>query len=348
MSRMTAAKAITSRLACLLACVLVAFAGVDSARAQEGAPACTGQDLVPAFKRDFADQYAAIVAESEKVENAEGLFWKIEKAGVPPSHLFGTVHLTDPRVVEPPAVVEAARARADVVALEVPQVSREEIAAAMASLSDRMMITDGRPISKLLPAETVERLWKLLAARGIPVLGSDYLKPWVLFISLALPACETARQAAGLNPLDAVIGLAARRDGQRLVGLETVAEQISAIESFSHDLQLRLITDVIAFADRLDDFQETMIGLYRQERVAVILPLWTHWTNTDISDPVFAEFMRILIEKRNLVMRDRALPLLETGNAFIAVGALHLPFKTGLVELFREAGYTVTRVPLGQ
>ena len=44
-------------------------------------------------------------------------------------------------------------------------------------------------------------------------------------------------------------------------------------------------------------------------------------------------------------MRDKALGYLaEGGNAFIAVGGLHLPGKQGLVTLLREAGYTVTAV----
>jgi hypothetical protein len=43
-------------------------------------------------------------------------------------------------------------------------------------------------------------------------------------------------------------------------------------------------------------------------------------------------------------MRDAATPMLEKGNAFIAVGALHLPGETGLVSLLRERGYTVSPV----
>jgi uncharacterized protein YbaP (TraB family) len=35
-------------------------------------------------------------------------------------------------------------------------------------------------------------------------------------------------------------------------------------------------------------------------------------------------------------------PHLAEGGAFIAVGALHLPGRHGLVALLREAGYTVT------
>ncbi len=41
-------------------------------------------------------------------------------------------------------------------------------------------------------------------------------------------------------------------------------------------------------------------------------------------------------------MEPTAEPLLEEGGLFIAVGALHLPGKKGLVALLREAGYTVT------
>jgi uncharacterized protein YbaP (TraB family) len=37
-------------------------------------------------------------------------------------------------------------------------------------------------------------------------------------------------------------------------------------------------------------------------------------------------------------------PHLDKGGAYIAVGALHLPGKSGLIELLRAAGYTVTAV----
>lgn len=43
-------------------------------------------------------------------------------------------------------------------------------------------------------------------------------------------------------------------------------------------------------------------------------------------------------------MLSVAEPLLTQGGAFIAVGALHLPGKQGLVALLRQAGYAVTAV----
>ncbi len=49
-----------------------------------------------------------------------------------------------------------------------------------------------------------------------------------------------------------------------------------------------------------------------------------------------------MINARNKLMAERAEPILARGNAFIAVGGLHLPGNEGLVEKFRQAGYTVT------
>jgi uncharacterized protein YbaP (TraB family) len=40
-------------------------------------------------------------------------------------------------------------------------------------------------------------------------------------------------------------------------------------------------------------------------------------------------------------MRDRALSFLRRGGAFIAVGAVHLPGKEGLLALFEKEGYHV-------
>jgi uncharacterized protein YbaP (TraB family) len=61
-------------------------------------------------------------------------------------------------------------------------------------------------------------------------------------------------------------------------------------------------------------------------------------------DAGYAAFEEAMITGRNRTMADKAAPLLDRGSAFMAVGALHLPGPTGLIELFRTAGYTVTAV----
>ena len=55
-------------------------------------------------------------------------------------------------------------------------------------------------------------------------------------------------------------------------------------------------------------------------------------------------FKDILMTKRNLRMSERALPLIEQGNSFIAIGAAHLVDDSGLVEQLRKQGYQVSPI----
>ncbi len=101
----------------------------------------------------------------------------------------------------------------------------------------------------------------------------------------------------------------------------------------------------VRFYDRIDDVMETMIQLYLQRELGAIWPLQIALAEkVGVRANAFDAAEQSLLVARNRGMRDKALELLAEGNAFIAVGGLHLPGKHGLVALFREAGYTVTPV----
>ncbi len=87
-----------------------------------------------------------------------------------------------------------------------------------------------------------------------------------------------------------------------------------------------------------------MLQLYRESRPAEVLPI--AGVIGDMSEDERTaqdEFVRLLLTDRNATMADRAAPLLKEGGAFIAVGALHLPGKGGLIERFRALGFTVAK-----
>jgi len=94
-----------------------------------------------------------------------------------------------------------------------------------------------------------------------------------------------------------------------------------------------------------DDIYATMLKLYRESRPAEILPIADVVGDmSEVEREAQDEFMRLLLIGRNATMAERAAPLLAEGGAFIAVGALHLPGKDGLIERFRASGYKVTKV----
>ena len=98
-----------------------------------------------------------------------------------------------------------------------------------------------------------------------------------------------------------------------------------------------------------DDLYATMLRLYRESRPAEILPVSDAMGGLSTAErSAQDEFMRVLLVDRNAVMAERAAPLIASGGAFIAVGALHLTGKDGLIERFRVDGYAVScgRAPL--
>jgi uncharacterized protein YbaP (TraB family) len=62
------------------------------------------------------------------------------------------------------------------------------------------------------------------------------------------------------------------------------------------------------------------------------------------TEATWLSFKSLLLDTRNQRMAERAVPFIAEGNAIIAVGALHLPGETGLVQFLRDRGYKVTAV----
>lgn len=326
----------------LLAFAAMLVAAVDVARAEP--VACTGKDMLAELQQADPSKYAAVEAEAAKVENGEGLLWKVEKAGVAPSFLFGTMHVTDPRVTTLTPAAQAAYDTAGTVVIETTEVlDRNKMMASLMQKPDLMMFTDKTTLASLLPANEVDFVNKALEARGIPPYSVSKMKPWVITGMLALPVCETLRQNAGASVLDVKLGQDANAKGKKLEGLETAAEQLEAMASLPIELHIRGLIDTLKVGDRINDANETMILLYVSGEIGTIWPLFRATLPGGQSD---VEFEKTMITARNHTMAERAGPILDAGSAFIAVGAMHLPGTEGLVELLRRAGYTVSRADL--
>jgi uncharacterized protein len=313
---------------------------VSQARAEIAT--CAGRDLLAQIETGEPDTYARLQAEAAAVPNGAGLLWKVEKPGVEPSWLFGTMHLTDPRVTDLTEAASAAYESAATVVIETTDIlDQSKMMAAMLERPDLMMYTDGTTLTSSLPPEKAKIIEDALSARGIPPASVARMKPWMLAATLSIPACETARKAAGLPILDVKLAEDAKADGKPVAGLETMIGQLDAMASLPLDMHIDGLIATLDLGDRIRDIFETMIVLYEREEVGMIWPLFRAVLPQGDAD-AYEAFEIVMIDARNATMRDRAIPLLDAGSAFIAVGALHLPGEHGLVEMLRKAGYTVT------
>jgi len=287
--------------------------------------------------------HSKITDEAAKIENGEALLWKIEKAGIPDSYLFGTIHMADTRVTALPDKVRNAFTASKTVAVEVANMSDEGMLAAMTKVPALLAYTDGTTLpAQLTPAE-FDQVQKLTTKVGMPAEAAPVLRPWLISMLLAISDCNRAQLEAGKKALDSILESEAKKNGAAVVGLETVEDQLSAMASIPNDKQILILKAGLAYADRTDDMIETLVQLYLQRKIAATMPFQLMLAEkVGVPASAYDDFMKILVSDRNIKMRDGATPLLEKGNVFIAVGSLHLPGKTGLVSLLRDAGYHVT------
>ncbi len=306
--------------------------------------ACTGNDVLAEIEKSDPAGHARIVAAAKATPNAKGLLWRIEKAALAPSYLFGTIHLTDDRVHNfSPAMKEALNG-AKRLALEV-DMSAEGMMQAMQDIGTLAQYGGGQSLKTELPASEYAALQEMLKKRGLPAGSADGTRPWMLFLTLATPACEQLRQAQGLKALDFRLAEDAKARGIPVVGLETLESQFRALASISTWSQLTLLVSSARPGLSAEDGLETMVRGYLRRDLGFLWPL-QHYLYEKASLPRSAveEFESVLVTRRNYTMRDAALPLLTEGGLFIGVGAAHLPGSDGLVELLRKAGYAVTAI----
>jgi uncharacterized protein len=303
--------------------------------------ACRGRDL--AYVEGLA---AAEAARASDLVNADGLMWRVDMPNLAPSYLFGTIHSTDESAVEIARRAAELIRGAKVVATElggpIDSIEKANIAATMlAAALDR----DHDTFEGVIPPERRESIEKLLTGQGYPAEFAHHLKPWFLAILTALPTCEAVREALDLPEVDQFLAQTARDSGVKVVGLETAQEQLEALETMRSEVAATLLTLAAREPGMNDDLYATLLRLYRESRPAEILPISDAIGGlSEAERSAQDQFMRVLLVDRNAVMAERAAPLLASGRAFIAVGALHLAGKTGLIERFRADGYSVTKV----
>lgn len=332
----------------LLALVsLVTILFTVAASAAENDLTCGARDLVGELRQKDPAAYARLRTEGDRVVNSQHRLWKIEKDGMKPSWLLGTMHLTDPRVTELPSEARTVFEAADKLIVESDEILDEQIAAAkLFARPDLMMFTDGKTITDYLSEDDKKVLEEGLLARGIPLASIVTMKPYIVASMVSLTTCELSRKASGTPFLDKKLALEADEAGKDVVGVETLAEQIEAMASLPIEFHVRALVTAVRYPDYTANMMETTLNLYLDSQIGLVFPAGAYFAPeknaVDLKDMALFEEKLITIRNRN--MAERAAPILEEGNVFMAVGALHLMGDQGIVELLRRKGFRLSPV----
>jgi uncharacterized protein len=329
-----------------LSAALLAPAIASAEPEKTAPPTCAGRDIFTEMKTSDPAGYARIRDAADAVPNTKALLWRIERKGVPASYLFGTIHSTDTRVTTLSPAVTAAFGASRTVALEIVERPGESGTAALQQiLASKGLYAGGNGLKDVLTSAEMTTLGTTLAAEGIPQNAAHLLRPWFAAFALAVPVCEKQRTAAGLLPLDKRLERDGIAQGKQVVGLETMQFQFNAIMDLPEDVQVSFLKATVATLQLRDDALEVVHQAYLRRDLGIAMPFTKRIIERAGYDAAAIDAIeRDIAIKRNYGMRDAARPLLQQGSAFIAVGALHLLGKEGLVALLRADGYSVMPV----
>lgn len=331
--------------------LMMPHAQARTAEALDSNESCISDDLYAHYLKDDPALGQSVDEAMAETAYGNGRFWKLEKAGQAPRYVFGTFHISDPRVTTLPEPVQAAYDRSDAIILETTDVlDPQKVAAFLAENPQFTQLEAGQSLSDFLEGDEEALLKNHFADRGIPLISIQKMRPWLYMSLVAMPACELARVQSGAKVLDMKLGLDARAKGRDVLGLETVGEQAAAINSQALDLQIDALVQTAKLGKKVDGLFESMTQLYLEGKIGAIMPMVEIVTQKMLPDEEVVDqsgFEEEVIVKRNHKMVERAMVIFderEDDTIFVAVGSLHLPGEDGVLQLFEQAGYQVSRV----
>ena len=306
-----------SRTAWSAALVLMALIGLPPVAAGEPL-SCPPLKLAPRLAPDT-------------VTHGKGLLWRLERGSIDPSYIFGTIHVSDARILNIPAPFKDALRRSRSFVMEA--LFDEQSLTEFATL---MHYGDTTELEEQVGRALFERTQELLAQYGIPPVAAQTMRPWAAFMTLNQPSDEV-----GL-PLDLVLMQEARARQMPVYGLETLQEQAEVLQSLALADQIALLRDSVCYFDLIQEEIEQLERLYLDRDLAGIVALTLQYEG---SDPALGDRVNeAIIVKRNRRMVQRMRPRLAEGGALVAIGALHLPGDAGVLSLLEQQGYRVTPV----
>jgi uncharacterized protein len=249
-------------------------------------------------------------------------------------YLLGSIHMLRPETYPLDDAIYAAFDESDVAAFEVHLDSLEAAAPQMLA---RGVYQDGRTLADVLPPELHADLEARLSDLGVPIQAMSSMKPWMMALTVsALTMQRSGYEAA--EGVDMHFFERARSSGHRVIGFETMAEQIDVFDGMSLDAQVAFLRSTLEELDGFVDMMDEATELWQRgdaEEIAAMM------TESMAGQP---DLKRRLLDDRNQAWVPQIETLLRSRDkSIVIVGMAHLIGDGSVVDLLRDRGYSVTR-----
>lgn len=276
--------------------------------------------------------WLAASASAQTAPARRALLWVLEDADSR-VYLFGSVHALPTGTDVLPGAAAAAYADAETVAFEV---DLDGATAAAGSAALRALATDGVALSKRLGPADAARLDRRLQTAGLSLASFEAYEPWFVALLLAQVPDGPVRFSAAAG-VDVQLYARARADGKARLGLETVDDQIGALDGLPVKDQLAFLRD--ALSDSGDGLAALVAAWEAGDAEALAARV------ADGLDGSPALRRRVFTDRNARWTPQVEALLARTGeDVLVVVGAGHLVGADSVVDMLRARGHTVERV----
>lgn len=260
----------------------------------------------------------------------KSLLWKISGNGLEQdSYLFGTIHLICQDQFKMDERILQAFEASEKIIMEI-DMSDPNVMMDMQRLS---LNKDFRNIKDEFDPEHQEAVDEFLKTQfgvGLDQLG--VMKPFILstMVMTKMLPCEE------ISGYEMFFVEKAKALGKSMDGLETAEFQIGLFDQIPIKTQLDDIGKMVIEGNSIDEFQ-TLVDAYLNEDIDLLFELIT-------VNELFQQYGDILLNFRNETWIPQIEEAIKAQASFIAVGSGHLSSESGVIQLLRNAGYTVEPV----
>jgi uncharacterized protein YbaP (TraB family) len=259
-------------------------------------------------------------------QERSSLLWEISGNGLKQSsYLYGTIHIKDKRVFNFNDSVLPKLVKADAFAMEIA-LTQDNIA----KISQAAMLTNGKTLKDYFSKKDYEKLSAYIKSLGMDISMFSAYKPFTL-ISFIL----NSRMSKDMpESVDEYLFNTAKKKQKELLSIETVDEQVKALES----MPVKEIMNMVNDPGQSDKQFAELLDAYTSYDLNTVQKLMVE------EDKDSKEFQKKLLDDRNHIMADRISGMAKKQSTFAAIGAGHLPGKEGVIELLRQKGYKVEAI----
>lgn len=276
---------------------------------------------------------AVLLAFGHSATAQKTLLFEVSKGNERPSYVYGTMHINERGFNACEAKLSGYVAKCTTFSGEL---NMEDVQPTPELAMKMLMLTTS--LASLYTAEEYAKVKAYLEEKLGPMAAQlESFKPfWIMATVMQIEEGMALDSTAVEQVVDARLQQSAKASGLKIQPLETINEQMAAIDAIPLKEQAQMLFESIEQDE--DELLDKMKACYAQADLDCMEALY--------NDNRFSSSAEVvLVVNRNKTMHARLLNLIESGESvFCAVGALHLAGEEGLIELLKTSGYRVKPV----